>query len=128
MPCAIVSFVLSALLLPLIFGCAGKQPVRAEMGQTAAPAVPWPKTPCRATVDAFLGMGGLSLGQMETLAVREERLNGGQPEEQVGHWIVSGRPATCANGDIALTLLPDCSISSWTTSGGCRIAGLEAGR
>ncbi len=95
---------------------------------SAEPAVPWPKTPCRASVEAFLSMGGLSLAQMQTVAVREERLNGGQPGEQVGYWILGGRPETCAGGGITLTILPNCAISSWKTSGGCRVAGLEAGR
>jgi hypothetical protein len=116
------------VLLPLIFGCAGKEPVRAEAARTAEPVVAWPKTPCRASVEALLARGGLSLAQMETLTVREERLNGGQPGEQVGHWYLTGRPATCSSGHVAMTILPNCAISSWRTNGGCRVAGIEAGR
>jgi hypothetical protein len=118
---------LATLLLLLAGGCAPKEPAPAETAR-AAPAVPWPKTPCRFTVEAFLDMGGLSLAKMETLNVREERLNGGHPGEELGYWVVSGRPATCSSGDVALTVLPDCSIHSWKARGGCRIAGLEAAR
>ena len=123
--CLTVTLVL-ALLGPLVGGCAPRQPVAAETA-TAAPAVAWPKTPCRGSVESFLGVGGLSLARRQTLTVREERLNGGQPGEQVGFWQLTGRPATCAKGDIALTVLPDCAIYSWRTSGGCRVAGLEVG-
>lgn len=119
-----VIFAALALLAPLAGGCAPKPSVSAE----ATPVVPWPNTPCRSSVEAFLGMGGLSLARMETVTVREERLNGGQPGEQVGYWSVAGRPETCTSGAVTLTILPDCSIDSWTTSGGCRIPGLEANR
>ncbi len=117
-------FVVFVVVVQLLSGCAPKPPAALE----AAPAIPWPKTPCRASVEAFLAVGGLSLARMETVTVREERLNGGQPGEQVGYWVLTGRPATCDRGDIALTILPNCAISSWKTSGGCRVPGLEVNR
>ena len=120
--------ILAALVMvsPLVGACAPREPSAAA---DAGPAVPWPRTPCRASVEAFLTMGGLSLARMQTLTVREERLNGGQPGEQVGHWDLSARPETCVSGSgIAFTVLPDCSISSWKTYGGCRVAGLEPSR
>ncbi|MFO1153245.1 MAG: hypothetical protein U1E42_06215 [Rhodospirillales bacterium] len=123
-----IAVIIAALVLLPAAGCAPRSSTPADKAETE-PAMPWPKTPCRASVEAFLAMGGLSLAQMQTFSVREERLNGGQPGEQVGYWDLSGRPETCVSGSgVAFTVLPDCSISSWKTYGGCRVAGLEPSR
>jgi hypothetical protein len=78
--------------------------------------------PCRDSVAAFLGQGGLRLDQLQAIRVRPEMLAGG---EQVAYWQLAARPATCADGRLDLTILPDCSIAGWRTEGGCRVPGLD---
>lgn len=120
--------VAAALVLCATQAC-DRPPVTAPSpAAVAPPPIAWPKVPCRRNVEAFLAVGGMTLADMADVRVREDRLAGGQPGEQVGHWHLTGRPPACASGRLELIVLADCAIDRWETTNGCRLPAYEPTR
>lgn len=123
---------LAALILALAMaGCASSSAPPSGPTDAGGAAIsdrsqrPERRLPCARQLAAFLAIAGLGLADLKDVRVREDRLAGGQPGEQVGHWHVSGRPTTCARGRLEVIILSDCAIDDWEATGGCRLPALE---
>ena len=81
--------------------------------------------PCASAVAERLQQHGLNLGEMSDVRWYTDRFaREGGATGPVDTFRFYGRPASCAEGSVAVTMGASCGIQSVRTRGGCEVAGL----
>jgi len=80
---------------------------------------------CGSAVDTRLRELGLSLDQMRDVRWHTDTFAREGDVGQLSGVRFLGRPPSCAEGSVAITMWPDCGIQEIRTRGGCEVAGIK---
>jgi len=79
--------------------------------------------PCREAIDSALARTGVHVDDLSNVLAQADITGAGVDRTLIGYRF-QGRPPACAEGDVAISLWPNCGIQQIRTRGGCKLTGL----